>query len=702
MMLNSQVNRRTKVAIRYAQWILPTLLGIFILLATGIFFLERDNQMQANRDFSKKMLEQANKTLKTWIDDQMATVFMIANDPRTIESCADPTNIEAVAKANQFLRSVHEQNKYYENIALSSNLPSEKSIELTAMNGKQYTIKRGMFFADSSKGVSIGKSNAEHPMAKGIYSEGKSHIITHVYRSLIYGNPAFIISAPVIKEGKLVGVVHMALPMTYFTDKFVNEVRSGQTGYMFMIDDKGLLISHPNKDYILSEQAMELFKPITTRILNNEQYFSQVADGDEKTYMALKYDPKEANHLNSWYLVFVQSNHEIVAQALKFVWVLSGVLLVIFLVITIVIYLVTHVIVVKQLHVLGSQLTTLAEKGGDLTVKVNVNTQDEFGILANGLNKFMENLHDIVANVLQGFASVTGVSRQVSNSIQQIGHSADRISNIINEVAVSSGKQYEHADAILKMIEKVQDLAHEGNEEMSKTVTNAHLSTKLAYDGKQDIDNATSHLVSVSHTVKTATEGIQKLGQRSKEIGGIVTMITDIASQTNLLALNAAIEAARAGEQGRGFAVVAEEVRKLAEQSKHATEEITTLIKDIQEDTFSTVKIMETSTQGVNEQINIIEKCGQTLLQIVQKVEMAETDASHTQEIFAQFLKNTAVALNDTKEISALLGSYSQAVAQVAADAKEQSNTVDDIVASTRELSNLADELQSQVSKFIV
>lgn len=408
--MKNRLSNPKRVAVRYLQLILPVLLILFVFLAGAIYYFDSNNQIRENRDSSHKMLNQANNTLKTWIDDQMIVLSMISNDPRVIEACADPTNLEAVARANDFLRSFHEKNKSYENFALSANLDPNFSFTLTAVDGKQYTIKRGVFFADSSKGVSIGKSNTEHPMSKSIYGEGKPHVITHVYRSLIYGNPAFIISLPVTKAGKFVGAAHVAMPMNHFTDKFVNEVKMGQTGYMFMVDDKGLLVSHPNKEAILSEEMAKRYNPVVSRVLQGETNFNQIFDGQEKAYNAVKFDFEGLNHVSNWYLVFVQDKVEILASSVQFVWLISVFLLIGFLLVSGIIYLTTQKVVVHPVEFLGGELTTLAEKGGDLTCQIHVNSQDEIGVMAYAINRFLENLRVMVNAIKEGFDRVSAVS----------------------------------------------------------------------------------------------------------------------------------------------------------------------------------------------------------------------------------------------------------------------------------------------------
>lgn len=345
--MKSSISIPKRVTIRYLKLILPVLLILFVFLAGTIYYLDSRNQIRMNQEFSQKTLEQANKTLKTWIDDQMVVLSMIANDSRVIEACANPNDFDAVMRANDFLHRFHERNDFYENIALSANLNSNVSFKLTAVDGKEHIIKQGVFFADSSKGASIGKSSTEHPMAKSIYNDGKPNVITHVYRSLIYGNPAFIISLPVYKDGIFVGAAHVAMPMKHFTDKFVNEVRMRQSGYMFMVDDKGLLISHPNKEFILNEEAGKHYNSVISHILNEEIYFEQYIDGIDKTYSVIKFDFHGINHVNDWYLVFVQNKGEVMSSSVGFIWLISGFLIIGFLLIIGVVYLST----VKILHI---------------------------------------------------------------------------------------------------------------------------------------------------------------------------------------------------------------------------------------------------------------------------------------------------------------------------------------------------------------
>ena len=192
----------------------------------------------------------------------------------------------------------------------------------------------------------------------------------------------------------------------------------------------------------------------------------------------------------------------------------------------------------------------------------------------------------------------------------------------------------------------------------------------------------------IADVVQKSASTIEQLGNSSAQIGEIVSVITEIADQTNLLALNAAIEAARAGDQGRGFAVVADEVRKLAERTQQATKQITSMITSIQKESNGAVKAMTQGNEKVREGIDLAQKAGESLRDVVQSSEsvlnMVENIASASRE---QTVASEKIASN---------------VEQIALVSSQSAEGVANIAQNVNQLESLTNQLQERISKFKV
>jgi methyl-accepting chemotaxis protein len=202
----------------------------------------------------------------------------------------------------------------------------------------------------------------------------------------------------------------------------------------------------------------------------------------------------------------------------------------------------------------------------------------------------------------------------------------------------------------------------------------------------QVVREVADEMHALAEAVTESSRNVEGLGERSREIGGIVHVIRGIADQTNLLALNAAIEAARAGEQGRGFAVVADEVRKLAESTGSATEDISRMIESIQRDTAAAVAAMHASGNRVEQGVGLTTRAAEALARITEGAHNTETrigDIAHaTQE---ESVAGTEIAHN---------------VERVAQMAEDNKHAAVETAADAHMLKGLAERLSSLVGRF--
>ncbi len=270
----------------------------------------------------------------------------------------------------------------------------------------------------------------------------------------------------------------------------------------------------------------------------------------------------------------------------------------------------------------------------------------------------------------------------------------------INELSVAAREISHNTEALARgsqeQITQVEDVAG-AVEEMSKTIfenansaqmTNriAAQNRQVAMDGGEIVRSTIDKMREIARFVKESATNVSKLGEASMEIGEIISVIDDIADQTNLLALNAAIEAARAGEQGRGFAVVADEVRKLAERTTEATQQIAAMIKNIQSETENVVRIMERGNIEVNKGIELADKAGNSLMEI--------KDSS--QKVL-EHVNMIAEASNEQSTTSEQIAKYVQSINYVI---QETARGIEDISNATARMDNLSENLKRLTEKF--
>jgi len=356
---------------------------------------------------------------------------------------------------------------------------------------------------------------------------------------------------------------------------------------------------------------------------------------------------------------------------------------------------------IAPLKIVNEEVRRVAN--GDFTaISGDIKSKDEAGQLFSSFGRMVGDLSALAQGMMRTSSQLGEASRELTSTAERTGESSRQISLAVDEVAAGAIQQVERAGSVIGLVEQAKREIANGDAKARTATAIAIESTEEARRCESAIREAVEHLHSVTVSVKNAADSIHRLGARSDEIGGIVTVISQISYQTNLLALNAGIEAARAGQQGRGFSIVAGEVRKLAEQSKASAEQISDMIADIQKETSLTVRTMENTLDAVELQADFMQQGGEALAAILDQVVLTEQSVKEMQQISENIARFIQEVIEATTDFAHFIQQTAAASQQVSASAHEQSGYVDSIAAQAASLEQVSAGLLEKVHKFKV
>ena len=386
--------------------------------------------------------------------------------------------------------------------------------------------------------------------------------------------------------------------------------------------------------------------------------------------------------------------------------VFSGVWMTTIVALTIVVIL-SIVILVLLLKNIKNSVDTILDgarhiAAGDLRSKIILDGDDEFAHIAHQFNTMVESMQKMIRKIKTTASDVAGSSEELTANANQSAQVTQNVAQSITEVAEAAEKQMSIVTKSTVTIEEFQRGLEEAITNQRRAREQTQATAEKAAEGNAFVQTTVEQMNSIARTVQQTGEIVGKLGERSKEIGNIVEIISSISGQTNLLALNAAIEAARAGEHGRGFAVVAEEVRKLAEESQNASQQISELIRSIQEETDRAVASMNEGLREAETGKENVTATGETFSLILSMVEDVKTASLAVSKRVLELRENMNSIIEGMGHIDTSakgIGSESQ---NVSAATEEQAAGMEEIASSSRSLADMATDLQSETDKFKV
>ncbi|AYN17754.1 methyl-accepting chemotaxis protein [Pseudomonas monteilii] len=467
------------------------------------------------------------------------------------------------------------------------------------------------------------------------------------------------------KVSSSVGVVGGDLALDGLV-QIINSLNFGGMGYAFLVNDQGKILVHPDKDLVMKSLS-DLFPQHTPKLTG--ELTEVQSDGQARL---LTFTPITGLPSANWYIGLSVDKDK--AFSMLSTFRTSAVIATLVAVVIIIGLLGLLIRVLMQpLHTMTRAMEDIAEGEGDLTKRLRIHNHDEFGILGNAFNRFVERIHSSI--------------REVSSATEQVNEVALRVISASNSSMTNSDEQSNRTNSVAAAINELGAAAQEIASNAAQASQHASSARLLAEEGQQVVERNIAAMNRLSNLIVTSSEHIETLNSKTVNIGQILEVITSISQQTNLLALNAAIEAARAGEAGRGFAVVADEVRNLAHRTQESAQQVQTMIEELQVGARESVETMDQSQRHSQDSVQIANQAGERLDSVT--VRIGEIDGMN-QSVATATEEQTAVveAINmDINEINMLNQEgveNLQATLRACSDLEQQAGRLKHLVGSFR------------------
>ncbi|UZW13080.1 methyl-accepting chemotaxis protein [Clostridium pasteurianum] len=686
--------------------ILPLVIAGLLIL-TGVAYIQSKNVIETELINAMSIrTEESTKHIDTWLTGRLAEVRETVQSPILKRILQTNPNMD-LKKNDDSIRLIDElnlsrwnfintayPNQYAALHILNTLEPNEWSNtdNLSKLTARYYNAKTGEFKTYPWAKAAATEAAERYSKSNGIPYDA---IFKPAYSQAYGRNVVMMVAWLKNDTGKVVAGAGSSLTIETVENQ-VKNLKYGNKGYGVLLSNDGTFVVHPNKNWAMKEKVSTVNDPAMQRIselaASGKSGVYRYSEGKEK-----KIAFYDSASIADWTVVNVVYEDELFASSNKLLTIMLIIACIIIAIVSLTIYFAaSHLI--KPL----TKLNDFAEivSTGDLSGSIEINSKDEIGNLARAFNNTIGALRGIVGDISVEAEKVNNLSSNLATSCNDSSKVTEEVAKAIQVVAENSTEQAKQvglsADKTVEMEEASRSVTDKCNY-MIETAEQSHNISAVAFEA---VEKAIySMKVIVENNEKNLGES-KLLLEKSSEIGKIVEVITGIANQTNLLALNAAIEAARAGEQGKGFAVVADEVRKLAEQSAVAANQISNLISGIQTQIASITDSMNDGSQEITSGMETAAEAGthfDDIEKAISNIFSVVRDVNSATETMIETASSTVTEMKSTSSISEQTAAATE---EVSAAAEEQAVTMDEIGNTANQLSTLSHRLNELVSKF--
>ncbi|RUL51801.1 methyl-accepting chemotaxis protein [Lysinibacillus antri] len=483
-----------------------------------------------------------------------------------------------------------------------------------------------------------------------------------------------------------------------------SNVDLGENGYIFIVDQKGVAVAHPNKEgnnlWDLTDTNDK--KLIQEMIAIGGQggdfvyYDYPLINNEDQIEEKVSFSQTDSNwgwtvNATTYMMDFHAPANEILTANL-YVLIIS--LVVGFIVIW---YFANKIS--RPIKSVTEHMDYLAN--ADLSQELlQIKSKDETGQLANAMNDLQTKLKAIIEGISTDSQVITSHSEELTQMAGEVKQGSEQVAVTMEELASGTEKQADHASSLSSMMTSFTNKVLEVNEYGEEIQQSTNEVLMMTNSGSELMESSTNQMVTIDQIVRESVHKVNSLNTQAQEISKLVVVIKDIADQTNLLSLNAAIEAARAGEHGKGFAVVAEEVRKLAEQVGSSVTDITNIVANIQNEFNEVTSSLQIGYKEVEEGTNQIQLTQKTFVNISASVN-GMVDNIHSIVSNLSTIASSSQEMNGfIQEIAAISEQSAAGVEQTTAASQQTNSSMEEIAGSADQLAKLAENLNGIVGRF--